>query len=434
MLDRIIRLIEVNKNIDGYKIVENKVESSELFFIKKSLDMDRAKNVHNFLVTVYKDFEEDGNKYKGSSTTHIHPTMNDEEIEKTLNDGVFAARFVKNPYYPLVKDKHVKGTTESSSFAGESLPYWMNEITKAIYKNDIHQKGGINSCEIFLNKVYTHIVNSEGIDAESENYEGVVEFITTWKEDKEEVELFRCIKFSEFEPEALAKEVEEMITICREKAVAKNTPLLQKCPVILTDEAVKKFFSFYHYKSSASAVYSKGSTWKVGDRVQGDNVKGDLVNMSLDPFMKNSTLSGSFDEDGFPLEAVSIIEEGVLKKYMANMRYAHYLDIEATGSINNIIVTGGSKTVEELKDGPYLEAAAFSDFSVDTMTGDFGGEIRLARYFDGKNIIPVTGGSISGNINELHGEIFLSREIQKENNFEGPKAIKLMNVTIAGVE
>lgn len=65
--------------------------------------MDRAKNVHHFSLTVYKDFEEEGNKYKGSSTTNIYPTMGDRELEKAIDDAAFAAQFDKNPYYPLVK-------------------------------------------------------------------------------------------------------------------------------------------------------------------------------------------------------------------------------------------------------------------------------------------------------------------------------------------
>lgn len=61
-------------DVDGYKIVETKVNSEELFFIKKDLDMNRSKDVHHFKVTVYKNFEENKMKYKGSSIVNIHPT------------------------------------------------------------------------------------------------------------------------------------------------------------------------------------------------------------------------------------------------------------------------------------------------------------------------------------------------------------------------
>lgn len=434
MLDKIKNILINNKNVDGYKIIENQIESNELFFIKKNVDMDRAKSVHHFKVTVYKDIEENGTKYQGSATTNIHPTMSDEEIKNAIKDAAFAAQFVKNPYYPLVKPASQYKAIEAGNFSKESLPFWMNEITKAIYKNDNYEKGGVNSCEVFLNKVYTHMMNSEGINVDSTHYECMVEFITTWKEEGEEVELYKCLNFSDLDPENLSEKVQTMINICKEKAVAQNTPALEKSSVLLTGHAVKDFLSFYYSKSSAEAVYNQSSTWKVGDKVQGEHVKGDLITMTLNPFMKNSTYSKSFDEDGFALEPVTILEKGILNKYIANTRYAHYLDVEPTGTIDNIIVGGGSKTVNELKKEPYLETAAFSDFTVDGLTGDFCGEIRLAWYFDGKKTIPVTGGSISGNINELQNELFLSKELQKDNEFEGPKVIKLLNVTVAGIE
>lgn len=433
MLDRIKQILN-NNNINGYKIYENKIEANELFFIKKNVDMDRAKNVHHFKVTVYVDYEDKGDKFKGSASIKIHPTMGDEEIKKAIDEAAFAAKFVKNPYYPLVKPSSHYKKEGVSDFSKKNLPYWMNEITKAIYKNDTEEKGGINSCEIFLNKIDSHIVTSEGIDVQAVSFEGMIEFITTWKEDSEEIELYRCINCSDFNPEELSQEVTDMITIAKEKAVAKNTPVMDQCTVLLTREAVIDFFHFYYTRSNAATVYSGSSTWKIGDQIQGESVKGDYITMTIDPFMKNSINSGSFDEDGFPLETVKIIEEGVLKRYIADTRYAYYLNVEPTGSIKNMIISGGSHTVNELKKGTYLETAAFSDFTVDMITGDFYGEIRLAWYFDGKNTIPVTGGSISGNIAELQQELYLSKELQKDNFFEGPKVVKLLNVTVAGIQ
>ena len=195
MIDKIREIILSNKVIDGYKIIETRTESNELFFIKKNVDMDRAKSVHHFKVNIYKDFEADGISYKGSSTVNIHPTMKISEIEKVLEDAVIAAQYVRNPYYPLTRTVEKYETMEASNFSKKSLSYSMNEITKTIYKYDNYEKGGINSCEIFLNKVYTRIVNSEGIDVDSVDYDCMIEFITTWKEDGEEVELYKALNF-----------------------------------------------------------------------------------------------------------------------------------------------------------------------------------------------------------------------------------------------
>jgi PmbA protein len=434
MIDKIKKALIQNQNITGYKIIENKIESKELFFIKKNIDMDRAKSVHHYDLTVYKDFEENGERYKGASTTSIYPTMDEEELQKSINDAAFVAQFVKNLYYPLVKAGSDYEALVTSNFSREDLSYWINEITRAVYKYDNCEKGGINSCEIFLNKRYTHIINSEGIDVEEIRYEGMVEFITTWKEEGEEVELYQCINLSDLNSEALSQEIEKTIALCKDRAIAKSTPVLNKTALLLTREAVKSFCSFYCAKSSAEEIYEGSSTWKVGDKVQGEEVMGDLVTIRLDPFMINSTDSSSFDSDGFPLKPVTVLEKGVLKSYAADTRHAFYLGVQPTGNINNIVVGCGTKTLEELRKEPYLETAAFSDFTVDTLTGDFFGEIRLAWFFDGEKITPVTGGSISGNINELQKEMYFSKELKKDNNFEGPEAVKVLNVNVAGVQ
>ncbi len=433
MLDQIKKLLTEQKDITGYKICETRVQSNELFFVKKNVDMDRAKDVLHYKVHVYIDFEENGKKFTGSSSTFLHPTMTEEEMKKAIAEAAFAARYVKNPYYPLVKPRTSYETLPESKFAGESIPYWMNEIAKAVYKNDVYDKGGINSCEIFLEKVETRVINSEGVDVSAVTYKGMVEFITTWKEEGEEIELYRCINCSDFDAELLASEVENMITICREKAIAQPTPTLKTFPVIFTRNAVKELFSYYTFMSKANSVYNQYSTWKIGDQLQGENVKGDLVTITLDPLINNSTSSASFDEDGFSLAPVRIIEKGALKQYLADARYGYYLNVETTGSIGNMVVEGGSRTAKELQAEPHLMAAAFSDFSMDEVTGDFGGEIRLAWYYDGERTIPVTGGSITGNIYELQQEFYLSKELQKDNDFEGPLMVKIMNCTVAGV-
>ena len=290
MINKIKDVLE-KKNILSYKIYEEKTLSNELFFIKKKLDMDRNKKVHDIKVTVYKDYEEDGVKYRGCSTTNIHPTMSDTEIGKALEETELAANYVKNPYYPMAKGSlpYRDDLISESNFSKESLDNMTDKIAKTIYSVDNYEKGGINSCEIFLNKKYTHILNSEGVNAESVNYNCMVEFITNWKEENEEIELYKSMNFSEFSGHDICDQINEMIIFSKEKAKAKNTPDLKKSDVILTREGVKELFSFYYSKSCAESVYNKNSEWKIGDNVQGDHIKGDYITLTIDPFLKNST-------------------------------------------------------------------------------------------------------------------------------------------------
>lgn len=433
MIEKIKQLILNIDNMDGFKIIENKTEAGELFFVKKDLDMNRAKDVHNFYVTIYKDFEEDGVKYRGSSTTSIHPTMNEEEVINSIKDAAFAAGFVKNEHYPLAKSLDFDPVVPISNFSDEPVENWLPKITEALYKNDTFENGWINSTEVFLNKIYTRIINSEGIDIRFSSYKGEAEFITDWKENSEEVELYKKIDFAEFDPNLLSSSVKEQLEISREKALAKPTPVLNKFTVLLTGEPVENIFNYYYSQSGAQSIYNHSSTAELNKNIQGEEVTGDLITLTLDPSLENSTYSVPYDTDGFPLKPVKIYENGVLNRYWGDVRHCHYLKIEPTGIIRNIVVEGGKYSAQEFRKKPHLELVAFSDFQMNSITGDFGGEIRLGWYFDGKDTLPVTGGSISGNIKEIQKNMYLSKELQKNNGFYGPKTIKLEDVSVSGI-
>ncbi len=431
MIEKIKDILSKTKGIDGWKINEYKIESKELFFIKKQLDMNRGKNVHHLKVTVYKDFEENGVKYKGSSTTNIYPTMNNDEINNAIKSAAFASSLVKNKYYPLVKSSD-NNKVLRSNFSTKSLSEWLPDLTEAIFNSDTFNNGGINSAELFLNKTYNRIINSESLDVSYEGYAGQIELITEWKENEEEIELYKDINFADFEKKDIIKCVDNMIRISKDKAIATPTPVLKEIPVLLTGEPVKEFLKYYYSQANTQLVYEGISTAKVGDKIQGNKIQGDMIDITLDPFLRNSTVSAPYDEDGYPLKPTRIYENGELKSYWGSNRFSHYLNVEPTGNIENMIVKSGNKCIDELKSEPYLELVAFSDFQMDIMTGDFAGEIRLGWYYDGNKATPITGGSISGNIKNIQQEMYLSKETQQLNNFKGPKTIKLLNVSIAG--
>lgn len=434
MIERIKKVIASSGKTDGFKIIETKIIASELFFVKKDLDMYRAKDIHNFNITVYKNFEEEGIAYTGSSSALVHPTMSDEEILEVIEEVSFAASFIKNKYYPLVQPSDKIQPEIVSNFSEKTINEWLPILTTAIYNSDVCDKGGINSSEVFLNKIYTRIVSSTGIDVSFTTYKGEVEFITNWKEDAEEIELYKHINFSEINCDLIDEKVKEMLIISKEKAIASPTPPLGKCNILLNGSPVIELLNYYLAQSSAKTVYNGMSTAKLGENIQGDDVQGDFITLTLDPFMRNSTKSSPYDTDGFPVTSVQIFKNGVLNMYHGDFRHCYYLDIEPTGNISNSIIEGGTHSIDELKKDSYLEIIAFSDFQIDTLTGDFAGEIRLGWYFDGTNTIPVTGGSISGNIKELQKKMYLSKELQTDNNFVGPKVIKLLDVSVAGIE
>ena len=81
--------------------------------------------------------------------------------------------------------------------------------------------------------------------------------------------------------------------------------------------------------------------------------------------------------------------------------------------------------MDRLLNGKYILVKNFSDFQMDPLTGDFGGEFRLAEISDenGKRI--VTGGTVTGNILKNADKIRYSGEYFKEGLYVGPSAVKI---------
>ena len=192
--------------------------------------------------------------------------------------------------------------------------------------------------------------------------------------------------FSDYCPELIEEEAKIQIENSRDRALAVQAEELKGINIILNTEAVKEMMSFYVTQSSAKAVYEEISRAEAGERFQGNDVTGDLINIKLNPNMINSSESAPYDEDG------------LLTKLHGSLRFTSYLGLKPTGIIHNLEVQGGEKSYEDFKKEPYVEIITFSDFQMNPMTGDFGGEIRLARYFDGQKIISVTGASLSANL------------------------------------
>ena len=103
--------------------------------------------------------------------------------------------------------------------------------------------------------------------------------------------------------------------------------------------------------------------------------------------------------------------------------------------LSNYEVSGGTHTTEDLMKGPVLECVYFSDFQVDTLTGDIFGEIRLA-YLHGADgsVKPVTGGSVSGNLRKLMADMKMSEERTRYDNALIPTLTRLSGVTVTGAE
>lgn len=410
--------------IDTYLIEEQKKISVELFFIRHTLDMNRKKDVANYSVTVYRDFEKNDKSMRGFSIANIHVSMTGEEIEEVIKDAYYAASFVANPYYPLPKGTKEQMVQIPSALSDEALEDHTQKLVQAMFCYDTDAICFVNSAEIFLYYTECHMISSEGTDVSYGKYSVEGEFVAQCTKPQD-VETYKSFYYDDLEIALLSELVKETLEMTKARSEAQVQPKQGSYPVILAGEYVKTLMSYYLDCAGANMIYPKYSSFKVGENVQGECVEGDVLNIV-------AKADVPYSNEGIPMIDRPLIQNGVLQFIHGPSRFAHYLEVEPTGYYTSIELPEGKVTLDALKQGEYLYIVNFSDFQMDALTGYFGGEIRLAFYSDGEKVIPVTGGSISGSIESIKDKLVFSKETDKELGYKGPKAVRFIGATIAG--
>lgn len=423
MLDIILKELK-NNNIEEYIITENQLEAVELYFIKKDLEMSRSRKLKDYTVRIFKDFSENKIEYKGDSTVTIHSFTNQEEIKKIIKEASFSASFVKNKTYSLPDGFSGELQKKENNISKVTLEESAIEVKNSLYKYDNLDKGFINSAEIFIEKNNKKIISSKGANISFVIYNVSGEFITQWVENQD-VEIYNNFSYDDLPGEELSLKVKESLITTKYRDESTEALKSGKYNLILSEDSVSEITNYYISQSKTSFVYNKYSNFKVYDSLQGKEVKGDKLNLCL-------TSNVPVDNNGIRLEDRVLLEDGVLKTLHGNFKFADYLNVPKTGDYNCAILKGGTKGIDEMVQDGDIHILRFSDFQMNPLTGDFGGEIRLALLKKQGQLIPFTGGSLSANIKELQNDITLSKELYKNASYITPKAIKFKGVQISG--
>lgn len=422
MIEKILSALKTS-GVTQYQIVETVQESAELFFIRHKLDMQREKDVKKAEVTIYRE-KIAGEHLLGSATVMVQESFREEQMVKLFTEAYYAAGFVKNKYYDLYKGTKEELVEVASSLNAHTLLENAQCFSNALFEEDTQEDVFINSAEVFAYRSTVHVMNSNGVDVSYRKCRASGEFVVQCL-GKQDVETYRDFEYEDNNTEALKKKVRETLEMTRARAEAEVAPKAAEYRVILSGTYVKYILNYYINRSSADMIYPRFSTFEVGERIQGDYVEEDLVNVTLKATVPYSA-------EGIPMKDRELIHDGVLEVIHGNNRFSQYLGIEPTGAYSAFEAPAGTRSIKEMKSQPYLEIVNFSDFQMDVNTGHFGGEIRLGFLFDGEKTIPVTGGSINGSIFDVQGGMIFSSEMQIEHGFTGPAAVCLNHISVAG--
>ncbi len=151
---------------------------------------------------------------------------------------------------------------------------------------------------------------------------------------------------------------------------------------------------------------------------EGERIGGDIVTMTDDPHLNGGYASAPFDAEGTPTATLAVIENGVLKTLLYNLRTAKKANIISTGhagkasaaapvgvSPSNIYIKPGTLSLDELMrdmgSGLLVTDVSGLHAGVNPVSGDFS---LLARGFaieNGVKTRPVELVTVAGNFYEL---------------------------------
>lgn len=423
-MDKILEALKA-LGIDIYSITETETESEECFYVRRTPDQLRGTKTLTYRVTVYAQVSDGGERKLGASAAQLHPDMEPEEIRAALERARYAASLAANPWYELPEGKKEEHVPAAGGFAGRTLSENRKLMESALFAEPDRGDVFINSAEIFMRRTRRRIVNSRGVDVSYEQFTVDGEYVIQCLEPQD-VETHHTFFYRTPETEALRLDVAEAMEMTKARAMAVAAPETGEYAVILSDGQVGEFVSYYLRRADTAAVYQKFSSFAVGDKVQGGDIRGDELDMEL-------VARTPYSDEGIAMRDRPLLEKGVLKTLHGGARFSWYLGLPPIGEYACVRVPAGKAALAELKRGKYLHVLSFSDFQMNHLTGHFGGEIRLALLCDGEKVTPVTGGSVNGSIADAQKCLAFSKELYSGAEYEGPRAVRIENVKIAGI-
>ena len=417
-------IFDNTKGLYGYRIIENTVNSYELFFVHKDLETVRSTDSKATYVTVYT--EHDGRI--GDSAFQIYQSMTEDDIKKKIEQAVARADLVSNEPYELV-DKGILEAglpTNLDKYEPEELG---RLIADAVYAADTVPGGSINALEIFIYKDVKHVINSRGVDKTQTVYRVMIEAIPTFTDDKQSVELYEDYRFTVFDPEKLTAEIAEKMREVADRSKAQRPGKELNINVVLRPHEIVRLASELAHDQGYGSIYMHANLHKEGDNLQEGDC--DKLNITMKAVIPGSERSAYFDDDGAQLYDTEVIKDGVVCGSFGSNRFGQYLKVQRpSGDLKCVSLGKGTLTDEEIKSEPYIDCVSMSGLQLDLYNDYIGGEIRLAYYFDGEKTVPVTGITMSAKLSEVLSSLRLSEKTDVSGAYEGPVRALLKKVSV----
>ena len=294
-----------------------------------------------------------------------------------------------------------------------------------ILMRDIAKDEGVIVTGGGVSKSYEHnrIANSNGVDVEEE-FTYYSAYLSVIYENETGYE--GLTKTKRFDVENIAKKAVELA----KKSVNGET-ITYEGEIILSPRALSSLLAYTLIPSfSAENVQRNRSVLK--DKL-GEEVFGENITIIDDGTLDNANYSSKVDGEGCPTKRTVLVENGVLKSYLYDIKRANIEGGESTGngmrgysslpyiSPSNFIIEPVDK-LENFDNYVYVNGVIGSHTS-NPITGDFAVEIQNAFMVKNGEEIPIKKGLLSGNIFECLKEAIPLNDVEQRGKLIAPSMV-----------
>ena len=428
MLEAIVRALEVNKQVHDWQVRKTRTLQNEVYLIGDSIESRRSASTEAAEVVLYHDH--DGKR--GSSTlTFVPGGLADCALR--IERAVYMASVAGNPPHALPGPVAQPSVRVRDSVLAEhpleTIDSWRAALVSTI---NSEAQVRLSAAEFFVYGSQVEFVNSRDAAYSYPSTRAFVEFVLLSSDGRKESENYHSMTVRSAADVDMEAVVRERAAYARDM-LRVSMPETYSGPVVLSGEPLGSLFDPFLSRVDAEYLYRGIFKTKVGDTLLNGEVKGDGLDIVVDPTVPYGVKSAPADAEGLPARRVHLLKDGSAQGIMAGKRFADYLGIAATGTSGNTVVSAGSTSSADLLRGPVMHLVSFADLRADPMTGEFVSEIRLGYQVSADGSArPIKGGSVAGNVFDAFADCRMSSEAIRSGSYHGPKSIRFSKLVISG--
>jgi PmbA protein len=252
----------------------------------------------------------------------------------------------------------------------------------------------------------------------------------------------------EFSSAVFSEDLDDPIAVGKsagERAVKRLNPRkvgTQKVPVIFDTRVSNGLLRHLAGAINGSAI-ARGTSFLKDS--MGKRILPAALSVIDDPHRRRGMASKPFDAEGIANEPMALVENGVLKSWVLDLRSARQLGLKTDGrasrgtsgppspSTTNLYLPAGTVTraamLADIKSGFYINE--LMGFGVNSVTGDYSRGASGFWIEKGHIAYPVSEITVAGNLKEMFRNIAPADDLEFRTGADAP-SLRIDGMTVAG--